>query len=471
MSAPPASVPPSIRWAVPNPSTPPFSKVLIANRGEIALRVMRACHELGIATVAVHSEADARALHVRFADEAVCIGPSRAARSYLHIPAIISAAEITGADAIHPGYGFLSENAEFARLCNQCGVTFIGPSPQAMQAWGDKVKARANAKRFGLPLLPGSDVLVDAKHAIEEARRIGLPVIMKASGGGGGRGMRVVRTEADIATSFAQATREAVAGFNNPDVFMEKFVERPKHIEFQVLADQHGGVWTLGERECSLQRRHQKVIEEAPSPVMTPELRQEISAVIRRAVKETGYTSLGTLEFIMDEDRRLYFLEMNTRVQVEHPVTEMVTGLDLVSLQIRVAAGEKLDLPDTRTWSFRGHAIECRINAEDPHTFAPWPGLITEYFPPGGTGVRVDSGVYGGWTVPPHYDSLLAKVIAHAPTREQAMVRMQRALGEFIVGGIRTNIPLHKTLLEDDEVRRGAMSTRTIERILAKPKP
>jgi acetyl-CoA carboxylase, biotin carboxylase subunit len=451
------------------PSTPPFKKILIANRGEIALRVIRACRELGIATVAVHSEADARALHVRFADEAVCIGPSPAARSYLHIPAIISAAEITGADAIHPGYGFLSENPEFARLCAKCGVVFIGPTPEAMRAWGDKVTARANAKNFGLPLLPGSEVLSDADHAAREAERIGFPVILKASGGGGGRGMRIVRSAADVKSNFLQAKNEAEAGFKNPDVYMEKFVERPKHIEFQVLADKHGNVWTFGERECSLQRRHQKVIEEAPSPAMTSELRQEMAEVIRRAVRETSYTSLGTLEFIMDEDKRLYFLEMNTRVQVEHPVTEMVTGLDLVALQIRVAAGEKLDLPDTRPWSFRGHAIECRVNAEDPRTFAPWPGRITEYFAPGGAGVRVDSGVYGGWTVPQHYDSLLAKVIVHAPTRAEAIVRMQRALDEFIVGGIRTNIALHKRLLADDEVCRGEMTTRTVERIIAQP--
>jgi acetyl-CoA carboxylase biotin carboxylase subunit len=470
MSAGPVSVPFAAKddRARP-PGAPPFKKILIANRGEIALRVIRACRELGIRTVAVHSEADTRALHVRFADEAVCIGPSPATRSYLHIPAIIAAAEITGADAIHPGYGFLSENAEFARLCGKCGVTFIGPTPEAMQAWGDKVTARSNAKRFGLPLLPGSEVLRDADHAIAEAKRIGFPVIMKASGGGGGRGMRIVRTEAEVASNYTQATREAEAGFKNPDVYMEKFVERPKHIEFQVLADQHGGVWTLGERECSLQRRHQKVIEEAPSPAMSPELRQEMGETIRRAVKETGYTSLGTLEFIMDEDKRLYFLEMNTRVQVEHPVTEMVTGLDLVCLQIRVAAGEKIDLPDTRPWSFRGHSIECRINAEDPRTFAPWPGLITEYFPPGGGGVRVDSGVYGGWTVPQHYDSLIAKVIVHAPTRGEAILRMRRALDEFIVGGIRTNIALHKLLLVDDEVVRGEMTTRTIENVLAKP--
>jgi acetyl-CoA carboxylase, biotin carboxylase subunit len=447
-----------------------FRKVLIANRGEIALRIMRACRELGIQTVAVHSEADTRALHVRFADEAVCIGPATPARSYLHIPAIISAAEITGADAIHPGYGFLSENAEFARLCGQCGLTFIGPTPEAMRAWGDKVTARDNAAKFGLPLLVGSRVLSSPEHAVEEARRVGLPCILKASGGGGGRGMRIVRTLEEIPAAFSQATQEAESGFKNPDVYLERFIERPKHIEFQVLADKHGGIWTLGERECSLQRRHQKVIEEAPSPVLGADKRQELGAVIREAIRATGYTSLGTLEFIMDENKDLYFLEMNTRVQVEHPVTEMVTGLDLVSLQIRAAAGEKLELPDTRPWSFRGHAIECRINAEDPRSFAPWPGLVTEYFPPGGTGVRVDSGVYGGWTVPSNYDSLIAKLIVHAPTRAACGQSPRRALDEFIVGGIRTNIPLHKMLLQDQEVIDGTMSTRTVERVIAEAK-
>jgi acetyl-CoA carboxylase biotin carboxylase subunit len=337
-----------------------------------------------------------------------------------------------------------------------------------MRAWGDKVTARTNAMRFGLPLMPGSQVLADATNAIAEAKQIGFPVILKASGGGGGRGMRIVRNEAEIPDAFGSATREAETGFKNPDVYLEKFVERPKHIEFQVLADKHGGVWTLGERECSLQRRHQKVIEESPSPAMTADKRQEMGDVIRKAILETNYHSLGTLEFIMDEDKKLYFLEMNTRVQVEHPVTEMVTGLDLVNLQIRAAAGEKLDLADTRPWSFRGHSIECRINAEDPVTFAPWPGLITEYFPPGGTGVRVDSGVYGGWRVPSSYDSLLAKLIVHAPTRADAIVRMQRALDEFIVGGIRTNIALHKRLLQAPEMLDGSMTTRTIENLLAR---
>ncbi|WP_394848852.1 acetyl-CoA carboxylase biotin carboxylase subunit [Pendulispora brunnea] len=444
-----------------------FKRILIANRGEIAIRIMRACRELGIETVAVYSEADERALHVRFADRAVCIGPGPATKSYLHVPAIISAAEITAAEAIHPGYGFLSENAEFARLCKKCGVTFIGPSPEAMRAWGDKVTARSNAVRFGLPLLQGSEVLRDAKHAIEEAKRVGFPVILKASGGGGGRGMRIVRSESEVEAAFASARHEAETGFKNPDVYLEKFMERPRHIEFQVLADQHGGVWVLGERECSMQRRHQKVIEEAPSPAMTPEKRTEVAEVIRKAILETGYRSLGTLEFIMDEQGNLSFLEMNTRVQVEHPVTEAITGLDLVQLQIRAAAGEKLDLPDTRDWPLRGHAIECRVNAEDPRTFAPWPGLITEYYPPGGTGVRVDSGVYGGWRVPAHYDSLLAKLIVHAPTRAEAIERMRHALDEFIVGGIRTNIELHKRLLNDREMIDGTMTTRTIERLLA----
>ena len=336
-----------------------------------------------------------------------------------------------------------------------------------MRAWGDKVTARENAKKFGLPLLTGSGVLKDAQHAIEEAKRIGFPVILKASGGGGGRGMRIVRSEGEVADAFASATREAEAGFKNPDVFCEKFVEKPRHIEFQVFADQNGGIWTLGERECSLQRRHQKVIEEAPSPAMTPEKRQEMGEVIRKAIRETGYTSLGTLEFIMDEQKNLLFLEMNTRVQVEHPVTEMVTGLDLVKLQIGAAAGEKLDLPDTRPWSFRGHAIECRINAEDPKTFAPWPGLINEYSPPGGAGVRVDTGVYGGWRVPPDYDSLLAKVIVHAPTRAEAIVRMRRALDEFIIGGHPHEHRASQAPPPRRRGRRGEMTTRTIERLLA----
>ncbi len=444
-----------------------FRKVLIANRGEIAIRVIRACRELGIQTVAVHSEADAGALHVRFADEAVCIGPALASKSYLHIPAIISAAEITAADAIHPGYGFLSENAEFAQVVERCGLHFIGPRAEAMQRWGDKIRAREIAAKFGLPLLPGSTLLESPEHAESEAKRVGFPVMIKARGGGGGRGMRIVRSIAEVRRAFESATAEALNAFKNPELYLERFVERPKHIEFQALADDHGQVWTFGERECSLQRKNQKLVEEAPSPSMTDELRAAMGERIRHAILETGYTSLGTLEFLMDDTGELYFMEMNTRVQVEHPVTEMATGVDLVVAQIRAAAGERLDLPDTRSWKFRGHAIECRIMAEDPATFAPWPGKILEYHPPGGAGVRVDSGVFGGWTVPSQYDSLLAKVIVHAPTRDLAIRRMRRALDEFIISGIRTNIPLQKRLLDLPEVRDGSMTTRTVENLMA----
>jgi acetyl-CoA carboxylase biotin carboxylase subunit len=444
-----------------------FRKVLIANRGEIAIRVIRACRELGIKTVAVHSEADNGALHCRFADESVCIGPAQASKSYLNIPALISAAEITAADAIHPGYGFLSESHEFAQVVEKCGLNFIGPSSQAMHTWGDKLRAREAARKFGLPLLPGSEALQSAEHAESEAKRVGFPVMVKARGGGGGRGMRIVRDVSEVRRAFESATAEAMNAFKNPELYLERFVERPRHIEFQALADKHGQVWTLGERECSLQRKNQKLVEEAPSLAMTEELRSKTAESIRRAVKETGYTSLGTLEFLMGETGELFFMEMNTRVQVEHPVTEMVTGVDLVVEQIRAAAGEKLSLPDTRPWKFRGHAIECRIMAEDSRTFAPWPGKITEYHPPGGVGVRVDSGVFGGWTVPSHYDSLLAKVIVHAPTREQALIRMRRALDEYIIGGIRTNIDLHKQLLALDEVREARMTTRTVENYMA----
>ena len=445
-----------------------FRKILIANRGEIAMRVLRSCRAMGIKTVAIHSTADDKALHTRFADEAVCIGPAAADKSYLNMPSIIAAAEVTGADAVHPGYGFLAEDAGFAELCAECRLTFIGPRPEAMRLWGDKVTARAQAVRFGLPLLPGSQVLTDEQDAIEQARRVGFPIIMKASGGGGGRGMRVVRQERGVAHAFHAATNEAVKGFGNPEVYLERYIERPKHIEFQILADQHGGVWTLGERECSLQRRHQKIMEEAPSPSLTDEQRRVLSARIREAVGQTGYHTVGTLEFLMDEKGELFFMEMNARIQVEHTVTEMVTGIDLIEQQIRAAAGEKLDLPDTRPWQPRGHAIECRINAEDPRTFAPWPGLITEYHPPGGGGIRVDSGVYGGWRVPSCYDSLIAKVISYGKDRDDAMARMRVALQEFIIAGIRTNIPLHQALLNDPEVCAGNMSTRSIEEIVAR---
>jgi acetyl-CoA carboxylase biotin carboxylase subunit len=443
-----------------------FRKVLIANRGEIAMRVIRACRALGIRTVAIHSTADEAALHVRFADEAVCVGPDEASKSYLNVPAIIAAAEVTGAEAVHPGYGFLSENAGFAELCGQCRLTFIGPSPAAMRAWGDKVTARRHAVEFGLPLLPGSEVLGSVAEATRAADRVGYPVILKAAGGGGGRGMRVVREAADLGHAFQTATVEAAKAFGNPNVYLERFVERPRHIEFQVLADQHRGVWTLGERECSLQRRHQKVMEEAPSVVVTEELRNAIGERIREAIVATGYTTVGTLEFLMDEQGELYFMEMNTRIQVEHPVTESVTGVDLVEQQLIAAAGEHVRLPDTRPWRFRGHAVECRINAEDPQTFAPWPGVITEYHPPGGGGIRIDSGVYGGWRVPSCYDSLIAKVIAFGATRKEALAKMRIALDEFIIGGIRTNIPLHQALLSDPDVLAGNISTRTIERLV-----
>jgi acetyl-CoA carboxylase, biotin carboxylase subunit len=385
------------------------------------------------------------------------------------VPAIISAAEICAADAIHPGYGFLAESAEFAQVVARCGLTFIGPTPDAMRLWGDKLRARETAQRFGLALLPGSDALESAAHAESETRRVGLPVMIKARGGGGGRGMRVVRRLEDVRRAFESASAEAMSAFNNPELYLERYVEFPRHIEFQALADQHGQVWTFGERECSLQRRHQKLVEEAPSPAVDDALRGVMIRRIRQALAETGYTSLGTLEFLMDEAGELYFMEMNTRVQVEHPVTEMVAGVDLVAEQIRAAAGEKLALGDTLPWKFRGHAIECRIMAEDPKSFAPWPGTITEYHAPGGPGIRVDSGVYGGFNVPPHYDSLLAKLIAHGPTRDAAILRMRRALDEFVIGGIRTNIELYRRLLDDAEVRAGTMTTRSVERILGQP--
>jgi acetyl-CoA carboxylase biotin carboxylase subunit len=442
-----------------------IKKVLIANRGEIALRVIRACKELGLRTVAVHSEVDAEALHVRFADEAVCIGPANPRESYLHVPAIIAAAEITGANAIHPGYGFLSENAEFAEVVRKCKLLWIGPPPEAMRAWGDKVTARTNAARFGLPMLPGTGVLESADHALREARRIGFPVILKASGGGGGRGMKIVRDEASLTSAFLTAREEAMNGFKNPDVYLERYVEKPKHIEFQIIADKHGNVVVAGERECSIQRRHQKVLEEAPSPSLTSENRERMITLLQRAARETGYNSLGTVEFLMDERGELYFMEMNTRVQVEHPVTEMVYGMDLVAEQILIANGAKMAIEQSKLVP-RGHAIECRINAEDPRTFAPSPGKITEYHPPGGAGIRVDSGVYGGWRVPPHYDSLLAKVIAHAPTRKQAIARMRRALDEFICEGVKVNIELHKKILDSPEFQKGDVSTRFLEQLL-----
>lgn len=441
-----------------------FKKVLIANRGEIALRVIRSCRERGLRTVAVHSEIDAEALHTRLADEAICIGPADPRRSYLHIPAIIAAAEVTGADAVHPGYGFLSENPEFAETCEQCGLIFIGPKPEQMRQWGDKVASRALAKSLGLPILEGTEVATSVEDAVAKAKALGFPVLLKASGGGGGRGMHVLEDEEALVAAFETARAEARAAFGNDAVYFEKFIERPRHIEFQILGDQHGNVHVLGERECSIQRRHQKIIEEAPSVAVSEELRGDMSATIVRALNQTGYVSAGTLEFLMDESGTLTFLEMNPRIQVEHPVTELVMGMDLVTEQIRIAEGHAIELPASKLTP-RGHAIECRINAEDPVTFAPSPGLITEFHMAGGAGVRIDSGVYGGWRVPPHYDPLVAKLIVHGPTRAHAIRKMRRSLSETIIGGIRTNIPLHRRVLDHPAFEEGRISTRFLEEL------
>jgi acetyl-CoA carboxylase biotin carboxylase subunit len=442
-----------------------FEKVLIANRGEIALRVIRSCRERGLQTVAVHSDIDADALHTRLADEAVCVGPADPARSYLHIPAIIAAAEITGADAVHPGYGFLSENPEFAETCAQCGLRFIGPTPDQMRQWGDKVSARALAKSLGLPTLEGTGLIEDVDDAIEKAEALGFPVLLKASGGGGGRGMQVLQSRDEVRSTFETARAESRAAFGSGDLYFEKYLERPRHIEFQILGDQHGNLRVLGERECSIQRRHQKILEEAPSVALSDEQRLDMSATIQRAMGEAGYVSAGTLEFLLDESGELTFLEMNPRIQVEHPVTELVMGIDLVGEQIRVAEGEVLGLPE-HPLTPRGHAIECRINAEDPETFVPSPGKITELHMAGGAGVRIDSGVYGGGRVPPHYDPLIAKIIVHAPTRPQAIAKMQRALSETIIAGIRTNIPLHQRILEHPAFEQGRVSTSFLGELL-----
>jgi len=442
-----------------------FEKVLIANRGEIALRVIRTCRERGLRTVAVHSDVDADALHTRLADEAVCIGPADPKRSYLHIPAIIAAAEITGADAVHPGYGFLSENPEFAETCAQCGLHFIGPLPEQMRQWGDKVSARKLAKSLGLPTLDGTGVLEDVEDAVRKAEALGFPVLLKASGGGGGRAMHVLHSREEVRAVFEIARSESKAAFGNDSLYFEKYLERPRHIEFQILGDAHGNIHLLGERECSIQRRHQKVLEEAPSVALDDEQRRDMAATIRRAMSQVGYLSAGTLEFLLDERGELTFLEMNPRIQVEHPVTELVMGVDLVDDQIRIAEGQTLELP-AHPLTPRGHAIECRINAEDPVTYAPSPGRITELHMAGGTGVRVDSGVYGGGLVPRHYDPLVAKLIVHAPTRTQAIAKMRRALSETIIGGIRTNIPLHQRILEHPAFEEGRYSTRFLEELL-----
>jgi len=440
-----------------------FKKVLIANRGEIALRIICACKELGIRTVAVYSEADRYALHVRFADEAVCIGPPRASESYLNMAAIIAAAEITDADAIHPGYGFLSENAHFAEVCEESKLTFIGPRPDVMRLMGDKNLARGRMAELGLPVIPGSNVVKEGRDALQAAEKIGLPVMVKAAAGGGGRGMRIVHSAEELPHAVAAAQNEAKAAFGVPDVYLEKYIASPRHIEFQVLGDQRGNLAHLGERECSIQRRHQKLVEESPSTQVDDGLRREMGHRVVEALKQVGYTNAGTVEFLMDEDRRLYFLEMNTRIQVEHPVTEMVTGFDLVKLQIKIAAGEPLPLAG-ETIGLRGHAIECRICAEDPETFAPSAGKITALSLPGGPGVRVDRGAYADSMIPPYYDSLIAKVIAHGRDRTEAIVRMARALDMLIIEGISTGIPVHQKIMADPDFRAGNVDTHFLTR-------
>ena len=443
-----------------------FRKVLIANRGEIAVRVICACKELGISTVAVYSEADRNSLHVRFADEAICIGPAKSSRSYLDIPSVISAAEITNVDAIHPGYGFLSENADFAEVCDTSGIRFIGPSPSVIREMGLKQRARSIMKQAGVPVLPGSDGTIESEaHALELAEQIGYPVMIKAAAGGGGRGMRIVREASQLPNLLAQAQQEAQNAFSCPDMYMEKLVLAPRHIEFQVLADEHGNVEVLGERECSIQRRHQKVIEECPSPALSDEQRQQVTEALRVAMKKVGYTNAGTVEFLMDTDGSLYFIEVNARIQVEHPITEAVTSVDLVKAQLMIAAGARLDEILTGPIVRRGHAIECRINAENPVTFAPSPGRITGLNLPGGNGIRVDTAVYQDCIIPPYYDSLVAKLIAWAPTREQAIARMRRALDMFVVEGIHTSIPLQQRILTHPDFVAGKYDTGFIERM------
>lgn len=448
-----------------------FEKILIANRGEIALRVICACKDLGIRTVAVYSEADRYSLHVRFADEAVCIGPARSARSYLNIPSVISAAEITNVNAIHPGYGFLSENADFAEVCETSGISFIGPRPDVLRMMGLKQQARAAMKSHGVPILPGSEgILESAEHAAQVAGTIGYPVILKASAGGGGRGMRVVRSEEEIAPLLTQAQQEAEAAFSNGDVYLEKYIDRPRHIEFQVLADLHGNVEILGERECSVQRRHQKLIEEAPSPAVSAELRQRMTDALRQAFAAVGYSNAGTVEFLMDPDGNLYFIEVNARIQVEHPVTEAVTGIDLVKAQLRIAAGDTLGEILGGPVTLRGHSIECRINAEHPETFAPSPGRIRALSVPGCVGIRVDTAAYTDGIIPPYYDSLVAKLVATGANRAEAIARMLRALDMFVVEGIYTSIPLHQRILADPEFQAARIDTHYIQRLLSRDK-
>ena len=437
-----------------------FQKILIANRGEIAVRVICACKDLGIRTVAVYSEADRNSLHVRFADEAICIGPAKSARSYLDIPSVISAAEITDVNAIHPGYGFLSENAEFAEVCQASGITFIGPRPEVIRTMGLKQRARAAMEEAGIPILPGSKgILKSAGEGIELANKIGYPVILKAAAGGGGRGMRVVREASELEANLTQAQAEAGAAFSCADVYLEKFIEAPRHIEFQVIADEFGNVEILGERECSIQRRHQKLLEEAPSPGVSEKLREKTSKKLKEAMKAVGYTNAGTVEFLMDEKGNLFFIEVNARIQVEHPVTEAITGVDLVKTQILIAAGHKLPDILPKPLTIRGHAIECRINAEHPETFTPSPGRITGLNLPGGIGVRVDTAAYTDGVIPPYYDSLVAKLITHGKDRTEAIQRMQRALDMFVIEGIHTSISLHERILADPDFIAGNLST------------
>jgi len=443
-----------------------FDKILIANRGEIALRILRAAKELGIATVAVYSTADANAMHVRLADESVCIGPPPARDSYLNVPALLAACEITGADALHPGYGFLSENARFAEILEDHNIAFIGPKSEHIRIMGDKIEAKRTARRLGIPCVPGSEGgVTDPDEAMKIAKEIGFPVLVKAAAGGGGRGMKVARSEADLEHAIATAKAEAKAAFGDDAVYLEKYLEKPRHIEVQILGDGKGGAIHLGERDCSLQRRHQKVLEESPSPALNAEQRAEIGEICANAMRELQYAGAGTIEFLF-EDGRFYFIEMNTRIQVEHPVTEMITGLDLVSAQIRIAAGAPVSM-DQDEVRFFGHAIECRVNAEHPATFRPSPGKIAHYHPPGGVGVRVDSAVYQGYVIPPNYDSLVGKLIVHGRTRNEALMRLRRALDEFIVDGVETTLPLFRTLVRNPDIQNGLYDIHWLEHFLA----
>lgn len=445
-----------------------IDKILVANRGEIALRIIWACRELGIQTVAVHSEADSDSLHVTFADEAICIGPPRSADSYLNVTNILSAAEVSNADAIHPGYGFLAENAQFADMCLDCGIKFIGPSPETIRQMGDKIQAKATVKKVNVPTIPGSDgPLGSPAEARKIAKKFGYPIILKAASGGGGRGMRIVWKEEDLERLYNTASSEAEIGFGDARLYLEKFFETPRHIEIQLIADSHGNIVHLGERECSIQRKHQKIIEESPSPCVTPELRAAMGEAAISIAKAANYENAGTVEFLLDEDNKFYFMEMNTRIQVEHPVTEFVTGMDLIQEQIRVAEGKKVNFP--QPFHPRGHAIECRINAEDPDTFTPSPGTITVFHPPGGPGVRVDTAVYAQAIVTPYYDSMIAKLITHGRTREEAINRMKRSLDVFIIEGIKTNIPLHKRIMNNKDFIEGNFSTKFLDNFLEIP--